>query len=525
MKNYFRRKFNIVTVLLFIVSMNSCDTLEMDLVDDPSSLNPENADLQFLFNQVQLSYNSLYSSLQYSGAQVTRIELMRTSGYLANFDPASFNSAWNIGYRSVLMNNKLLKEKIAESEANGADFSRYKAVTKIIEANTWVMLADYFNDIPFSEALQGSENFNPKRDSARDIYEAAYQMLEEATNLIDNASPNAVPLSTDIYFSNNILNWKRAANSLKIQMVINSRLQSSTAQSRFNQLVSDNFFINTNAGDLQFKYSTTQTNPDSRHPFFVSQYQGQSSIYLSRDFINSMLGDPREHYYFYRQLPTNFNSGVEAGDALARTHGSTLPNVGTDYDRMTVHGLFPYGGKFNDGTTGVTNPTMGLQGAGSNILMSNFATQFLIAEGQLTLNSNSSAARIALENAVRAHMNKVQTFATPAPTGPNAMSATSINTYVSNMLADYDAATDKLEVIMREFHKACWGNGIQAYNNFRRTGKPSNLATLPFAPADGFVYRMPYPSAYISNNLNPDNVPAPISQRIWWADSNVNLNY
>jgi hypothetical protein len=121
-------------------------------------------------------------------------------------------------------------------------------------------------------------------------------------------------------------------------------------------------------------------------------------------------------------------------------------------------------------------------------------------------------------------MNKVRTFST-TPAGANVMTPTTISTYVTNLLASYDASSDKLEVIMREFYKASWGNGIQAYNNYRRTGKPSNLAALPFAPADGFVYRMPYPSNYTSNNLNPDNIPAPISQRIWWANQAINLNF
>jgi hypothetical protein len=195
---------------------------------------------------------------------------------------------------------------------------------------------------------------------------------------------------------------------------------------------------------------------------------------------------------------------------------------------MTVHGVFPYGGNANSPSVPSsyqsTNPTMGLQGAGINILASNYATQFLIAEGQLTMNSDVTAARSALSNAITAHMNKVRLFGTGIVT-ENPITAGGITTYVNNVLTEYDSASDKLEIIMREFHKASWGNGIQAYNNFRRTGKPSNLAALPFAPADGFVYRMPYPSVYISNNLNPDNVAVPISQRIWWSDNSINLNY
>jgi hypothetical protein len=91
------------------------------------------------------------------------------------------------------------------------------------------------------------------------------------------------------------------------------------------------------------------------------------------------------------------------------------------------------------------------------------------------------------------------------------------------MLTQYDNEADKLEIIMREFYKASFGNGTLAYNNYRRTGKPNNLATLP-TPST-FAYRMLYPDVYRTSNLNPDNIFVPISSRVWWADQSLNLNF
>jgi hypothetical protein len=514
MNKFFKNKLLLGLIVVLSV-FSSCDTLDTNLTEDDSSLNPDNADMDLLFNRVMLGYNDFFNTMQYGGAQVTRIEVMRTTSYDANFPPSTFNSAWEAAYQRMLINNKLVLSKLSEVEARGGNVDRYKAASKILEASTWVMLVDYFGNIPFSEALQGSLNFNPKRDDARTIYNACYQMLNDAISLIDNLPSNSLPIKSDIYYSNNMNNWKRAANSIKLQMIINSRLQNTNATTEFNSILSNNTFINSNSFDFQFNYKNSSAT-ESRHPVFRDQYVGEASTYLSGNFISYMSGDPREPYYFYRQTP--------AGDTFARVHGSTLPNVGTDYTVMTVHGVYPYGGASNDSSNGSTTANMGLLGAGVNVFVSNYSTQFLIAEGQLTINNNPSLARQALSNAVTAHLNKVMMFGQGIVT-TNAMTSASINSYVNNVLTEYDNASDKLEIIMREYYKASWGNGYQAYNNYRRTGKPNNLALLNNGGNPNFAYSMPYPAVYLNNNTNSDNVFKPISERVWWANPSLNLNF
>jgi hypothetical protein len=525
-------KLIIFSLFVFTVSFTSCDTLETDLYVDPSALNKESADVTYLLNQMQLSYNNLFESFNFSSSQVTRMELMRISSYRGNFTSDTFDGAWSIAYRGVLINNKVMLEKIQELEASGKDYSKYKAISKILEAGTMLLLVDNFDNVPYSQALQ-IENFpNPKRDNGHEIYEAAYQKIDEAIALMDAVTSTSLPIPTDLYYGNNgdMAKWKKYANSLKIQMLVNSRFQMANAVSRFNQLVSNNAFINDNADDFQFLYGGSFGVSENRHPIYRSQYQGEASIYMSKNFIDMMIGDPREHYYFYRQ--------TLGGDSFARIHGSTLPNVGTDYNQMTVHGLYPYGGGTNYltsppspqtnpptppvATYEITNNTMGLLGAGINPMTTNFSTQFLIAEGQLVANLNPSAARSALEAAVRAHLNKVRVFGLSV-IKDNVINTLAIENYVNNMLANYDSSPDKLEVIIREFYKASFGNGVQVYNNYRRTGKPSNLATLN-TPST-FVYRMLYPGIYINNNFNPDNQFVNIDQRVWWANPSINLNF
>ena len=50
----------------------------------------------------------------------------------------------------------------------------------------------------------------------------------------------------------------------------------------------------------------------------------------------------------------------------------------------------------------------------------------------------------------------------------------SVDNYTKSVLASYDASADKLNIVVKEFRLALWGNGNEAWNAMRRTGKPMN---------------------------------------------------
>ena len=53
----------------------------------------------------------------------------------------------------------------------------------------------------------------------------------------------------------------------------------------------------------------------------------------------------------------------------------------------------------------------------------------------------------------------------------------------------------KLNIIMKEYYIALWGNGVDAINNYRRTGKPDNMQFTRAA-----IPRFIYPFNVISSN-------------------------
>src|SRR5690606_3455531 len=151
-----------------------------------------------------------------------------------------------------------------------------------------------------------------------------------------------------------------------------------------------------------------------------------------------------------------------------------------------------------------------------------------IAEAQLMFNSNATAARTALENGVRGSIDQVMNFRPNAiPAGADVPTQAEIDAYVAGVMAAYDGASGnegKLDIVLREYYKALWGNGIEAYNNYRRTGYPSGLPAS-INQSGTFAHTMYYPSVHTTNNINAPQRPD-LSEKVWWAEGTTfNLDF
>ena len=96
-------------------------------------------------------------------------------------------------------------------------------------------------------------------------------------------------------------------------------------------------------------------------------------------------------------------------------------------------------------------------------------------------------------------------------------------------MAKYDAATDdaaRLDIIMREYYIAAWGNGIEPYNNYRRTGSPNNMQPTVTTPSPGFFIRsFFYPSVFVNRNINApkQKTPGAAANKVFWDNNPDNF--
>jgi hypothetical protein len=86
-------------------------------------------------------------------------------------------------------------------------------VAKILQQYIFWTITDRWGDVPYSEALLGVKNANPKYDRQEDIYKGMIAALTKAATSFD-----ASAIKGDLIYGGDAASWKRAANSLRMLM-------------------------------------------------------------------------------------------------------------------------------------------------------------------------------------------------------------------------------------------------------------------------------------------------------------------
>ncbi len=138
----------------------------------------------------------------------------------------SQNGLWNSYYRN------LEDYQYVEQHAAAQNLYFYVATAKIMKAFMFQQLVDMFNNIPYSQALNGTAIITPAYDSAQSVYNAITLQIDSAIDLLQR--PDATGSSTaDVLFGANNSNWIQFANTLKLRILI--RQSAVSANSSFIQ--------------------------------------------------------------------------------------------------------------------------------------------------------------------------------------------------------------------------------------------------------------------------------------------------
>lgn len=529
-----------ITLLSAVIALfASCETAELELLVSPNDVTTDNADPNFVLNDIQLTFNSIVGGYSGSSRAITRqINLFDSYSTVVSNSTLSTPNGGPWGQSYQMFSNIDLLEGINDAQEETGGIPYHLGVAQIIEAYAYMLLVDYVDAVPFSEAVQPSEFPNPNVDSGAVVYTAQLELLDVAIGNLNLGDANSARVPDDLYFQDfDATNWIAVANTLKLRAYLNL---GDTAG--LNAAAAANI-IDENDEDFQFQFSTA-TNPSSIHPFFSSSYGAAGAgARLSNqlfDFMNvgddqppfietDSPVDPRARYYFYRQTasaPVDNDIPCEGVDIYdycyvgnaywGRDHADNegLPNDGL---RRTAYGIYPGGGAFDSDqaspTPSVASSAASLSGAGIRPIYLASFTHFALAEGALTIGSNGNP-RTLLELGIRRSMDKVRDFADDVDTGGLGMTDADINNYVNAVLSEYDGAgaDGKLAIVAREYFIASWGNGTEPYNLYRRTGYP-DLQT-PVTGAGAFPRSYQYPLTEVDGN--PNIQQRAVTAKVFW---------
>ncbi|HEY1022360.1 MAG TPA: SusD/RagB family nutrient-binding outer membrane lipoprotein [Flavisolibacter sp.] len=282
---------NIFLVLASTVMISSCDKGFEDINTDPNRisaispgtlLNPtlfelasfnmqKSDDVTFELMQVSLPFPSPNGGLH-------RYDLTENTG----------SSTWNTYYRWL---NNIKEMKKAAYEAGDPN---YQAVAMTLNAWIFANLTDCFGSVPMAEAVSAEEGIlQPRYNTQKEVYIKILSDLDSANKLYVTAK--AMSYGTDILYANNVGNWKRFTNSLRMRLLLRvSNRAEMNAWEQLRTMISNPatypvFTANDQSAIIALSGITPLVSPWGRPQDFTT-FRAASAFFV--DSLNAM-NDPR----------------------------------------------------------------------------------------------------------------------------------------------------------------------------------------------------------------------------------------
>lgn len=533
-----------LTVALFATA---CSDEYYDVNRDKDS--PSVAPLSALLTNTQVALGAAGDFQFYTGdiMQVYTHQMVvreEPDQYGTKVDNINLQNEWNNLYLTLTDLNSIIDQGTRD------EASAYVGIAQMQKAYLLAFAVDIWGDIPFSEAnkLKDEAIIAPKFDNQEEVYAAVFELIEQAK--VNMATESVItPSTNDIFYGGDMDKWIKFANTFKFKLYNQVRNTPLFNAADFAALVAEDNFMESSADDFEFKHTTNQTPSDERNRFFVASYGStQFSTYMSPWFYEILKGmnpnihtgnpDPRIPYYFFNQL-TAGQFPPDQGDAetgnpkadywdastgfFSIRFGSTGPwRDSSAENSYTYPGIFPTGGRYDDGEGGVMDINGGTGRAPKRILTYD---EFLYIKAELMLAGVLSGdAGAQLEEAMNASFAKVD--AVVAGTGttqdvPVLTGSSDVTDFIADVMTEYASgdAAKKLEIIMTQKWVATFGDPADQYTDYRRTGFP--VLANPNGPSpeyqlnnnDGFPL---IDSQTVQNNL--------FQVSLFWPQSELNAN-
>lgn len=213
-------------------------------------------------------------------------------------------------FTSGLKNYQFVIDNSRESE----DWNTYLIAT-VMKAYTAGILVDLYDKIPYSEALAGTGNLNPKFDDGYDIYVSLLSSIDSALNKNFSAGTNTNPGLQDLVFGGDIGKWKLFANTLKLKFYLRMiKSHDDVAKAGIMAMMANSTpFLTMDAAVTNFSDAPGQDNP-----FFEWNQRTigtTANLKASGTFVTWLKqnNDPRIVSYFGKNDPDYVNQGDYSG--------------------------------------------------------------------------------------------------------------------------------------------------------------------------------------------------------------------
>ena len=241
--------------------------------------------------------------------------------------PNRFDAAWQNTYENTLNEIQVAKNS---SQENG--YNHFLGILNIMEAYTLMIATDVWDDMPYTDALQGVGALNPTFDTQASIYTSIYSFLEEGISLLNGPPGSLSPGGEDVFYAGNIEAWIKAAHAIKARGLLKDKDFAgaiSEAQQAFAN-ASDNLsfqYPNANAAGGWFRFNRDRTGDLEFHPSMrnlmtnlndmdrlavMDQIFDTDHTYLIPNFLQELISY-REMQFIIAEADQRISGGTQTG--------------------------------------------------------------------------------------------------------------------------------------------------------------------------------------------------------------------
>ncbi len=322
-----RIKYYIATLLASVLLLPSCSESFFDINVDPNNPADVTPALSLPSGISGTAYvlGGYYSALggfwaqQYAQAPAASQWLEWESYNLTEDD---FNRQFTSLYAGALNDYEYVRKNTAAT----ADW-KYYSIATLMQAYTYQILADLYDKIPYTEALKGTENLQPKYDNGEDVYTSLLARIDDAISKDFTLSSVKNPGAEDLVFGGDIDKWLSFANTLKLKIYMRYvNKDANKYKTKIQALLAANDFLTEDAKITSFKAEQTGYNPF--YNTFVDRLTG--NINANKNLMDSLVenNDPRKTTIFTASVTgANFNA-VATGNSK-NLSGKTIKDFAT----------------------------------------------------------------------------------------------------------------------------------------------------------------------------------------------------
>ncbi|RAU83635.1 SusD/RagB family nutrient-binding outer membrane lipoprotein [Pontibacter arcticus] len=481
----------------FMLTFSSCDEF-LDVNVNPNS--PTAAPIQQVLTSATVNtgfrngsdlhrFTSLVMQ-QFSGQAGPTIQTREYQRYL--IQPSDLNNLYNAFFAVALPD---LEYVINNSQGS----PHYTGIAKIMKGYTYSQTVDVWGDVPFTEALQGTQNTTPALDDDANVYKEVLRLIDEGTTDIKAATSVLSPGNNETIYRGDRLKWEKFANSLKLRLFLRySESDPAFAKAQMDALIASGApFMSSNADNFQMTFVDATASQNPIHQFEVSRLNYTFANKYLVDLMNSK-ADPRRSTYF-TDFP--FGSGQYVGAAAGDAESTSYSRMHTYLRGPLKTALVPDA----QGRVPANAANNGAYTGDAPIRMFTFAEyNFIRAEHALRFSNDVATATTFFQAGINASM-----AAANVPAAQQLAYVTANGTLTGS-------TAEMLRQIITEKYIANYGVALEPWNDWRRTGYPAITPVPTSIAATDYIPRsLYYPEAETNTNPNIKQKPD-MKVRIFW---------